>query len=108
MDTQERAVDADLLRGDRELERLLHRVGSRIRPTSGRVPGAERQEADALRVLIHRSTNDSSRGPYSLCLARCGCRREMARVASTLPHSAGGLLQLPAPTGSNGGEAAET
>jgi len=27
VDTQERAIDADLFRGDRKLECLLHRVG---------------------------------------------------------------------------------
>src|SRR5262249_47988036 len=46
VDADERAVDPDLLRGDRELDRLAERVAAGVRQPAARVPGAEREEAD--------------------------------------------------------------
>ena len=50
VDADERAVDPDLLGGDRELDRLAERVAAGVRQTAARVPGAEREEADLLGI----------------------------------------------------------
>ena len=55
VDTDERPVDTDLLRCDRKLHRLVQRVAGGVSQPAARVPGAEREKADPLRVC-HRST----------------------------------------------------
>src|SRR5262249_50054418 len=53
MDTHEGTVDADLLGGDGELERLSNRVAGCVRHPRRRVPRPERQKAELLRVCSH-------------------------------------------------------
>ena len=48
VNADERPVDADLLGGDRKLDRLAERVACRARAPSARMPRAEREEADLL------------------------------------------------------------
>ena len=55
VDTDECPVDPDLLGGDRELHRLVQRVAAGVGQPFGRVPGAEREKTDPLRVC-HCST----------------------------------------------------
>jgi len=50
VDTDECPVDPDLLRGDREVDRLGKRVAAGVSQPAAGVPDAERQEADSLRV----------------------------------------------------------
>ena len=46
VDTDERPVDPDLLRRDRELDGLAERVAAGVRQPAAGMPGAEREEAD--------------------------------------------------------------
>jgi hypothetical protein len=61
VDAHERPVDAELLRGNRELDGLVERVGPRVREPSARMPRAEREEPDPLWVLhTHPNVIDRS------------------------------------------------
>ena len=53
VDTDECSVDPDLLRGDRELHGLVKRVSAGVSQSAAWVPGAEREEANSLRMRHH-------------------------------------------------------
>jgi hypothetical protein len=53
MDADEGTVDADLLGGDRELDRLAKRIAAGMGHPAARMPGAEGQKADLLRSYAH-------------------------------------------------------
>ena len=80
MHPDERAVDAELLGGDRELDRLKVRVarGARQRPV-GRLPMAEREEADALPVASCRVATSVTGASKQRARASRGRRRRRHR-----------------------------